>query len=159
MARMGCRRSPDKRNFQLLKNLPDDEIKAVGYFGNDDFALLLPYDEDRIQTLYQELLSVPKDSGEYFGFLPALGVYEITDKKLSAAIMYDRAEIARISVRNNYNTRIQKFDTNMLSRMESNYVLLSDIKRALKENEITFFLQPKYNMETGKITGAEALVR
>ena len=43
--------------------------------------------------------------------------------------------------------------------MEENHMLLSEVQRALEQDEFTFYAQPKCNMATGKIIGLESLVR
>lgn len=144
---------------ECLKAKREGKYTAVGYFGNDDFAFFMPYDRQKIEDLYGAITNLLDFYGNKTGFLPAVGIYEITDKTESVLKMYDRASLARASVKGNYTGRIKKFDTKMLERLESNYVLFSDVRRALEHKDFTFFLQPKCNMENGRIMGAEALVR
>lgn len=43
--------------------------------------------------------------------------------------------------------------------MNKEKISLSDIKNALKDDEFIFYYQPKVSMISGKIIGAEALIR
>ena len=43
--------------------------------------------------------------------------------------------------------------------MEEDHLLLSEVRRALNNDEFTFYLQPQCNMTNGKIVGLETLVR
>lgn len=126
----------------VLKKLSDGSEMLAGYLGNDDFAVLMPYDMEKIEWLYQEIVSLPKGFDDVKGFIPAFGICEITDVKESAVQFYDHAELARTSVRGNYNMRIKKFEAEMLEHMEYNYGILAEVKRALEHNEITFFYSP-----------------
>lgn len=142
-----------------LKKQQERKYTVAGYFGNDDFALLMPYDRGQIDALYTAISNLLDSYSNKIGFLPAIGIYEIADKEESILKMYDRAELARVAVKGNYTMRIKQFDTGMLERLESDYILFSDVRKALKNRDFTFFLQPKCNMENGKVMGAEALVR
>lgn len=47
----------------------------------------------------------------------------------------------------------------MIEKMEEEQYLLSWIQKAFDSKEISFYLQPQYNVQTRKIIGAEALMR
>lgn len=150
------------RFFARLKKWAqeDGEVHGIaGYFGNDDFALLAEADESKVKRLYAALVAVLEESCSRSGFMPTIGVYAITDFRDSAFTMYDHAELARNTIRENYRKRICWFNREMLDVLESKYLLYSDVTEALKNKNFIFVLQPKCNMETGKIIGAEALVR
>lgn len=143
----------------LVKKMCDAELGIGGYFGNDDFAAFIEYDKEKIRKLYSDIVALLDTYSNKTGFLPAFGIYEIKSDKKRPFTMYDRAELARVSVKGSYTERIKKFDRKMLEKLESEYILFSDVQRAFKNNEFTFYLQPKCNMKTGRIIGAEALVR
>lgn len=144
---------------ECLKELRQRQQMLTGYFGNDDFAVVMEYDKQKIEQLNSLIMELMKKGHDKMGFMPSVGVYIINDKRVSVFKMYDYAEFARALVKGNYGDRIKVFNTKMLEELESKYVMISDVRRALQENEFTFFLQPKCNMENGKIVGAEALVR
>jgi len=55
--------------------------------------------------------------------------------------------------------RFQVFDTQHDSGMRSRHESLERIRLALQANELVLFYQPKVNMRTGTVMGAEALIR
>ena len=57
--------------------------------------------------------------------------------------------------RNNY----QFFTTNMNSRAVERLIIESNLRQALEKQQFNLLYQPKVNLNTGQITGAEALLR
>lgn len=145
--------------YEYLKVVQERLGGIVGYFDNDDFAMFIPCDDARLEELCHDIADLIKKHSGKINVLPAVGVYEITDKKVPIYKAYDRANLACTSVKGNYAVRIKKFDHAMLEQIQSEYILFADIQKAFNNNEFTFFLQPKCNMKNGKIIGAEALAR
>lgn len=131
----------------------------AGYMGDDDFCIILPNEAKILEKLQNRIIGYMRRYGDNSGFLPAFGIFNIVDKATPIRTMYDRACIAIATVKGNYACRVCHYDIRMMQRMEANHMLLSEIQRALKNGEFTFYGQPKCNMATGKILGLESLVR
>lgn len=142
-----------------LQMVQDQKKGVAGYIGDDDFAILLLDEQELIEELQNKIMGYVKKYGGNAGFLPAFGIYKIEDKSISVSTMYDRALIALASVKGNYTMRVGWFDDRMMQQIEERHKLLSEVQRALENNEFTFYAQPKCNMMTGKIIGMESLVR
>lgn len=144
---------------QQLKAVEDKGDSAAGYMGGDDFAILVRKEPELLENLQEKIKNYVKQYGGNAGFLPAFGIYEIEDKKLSVSMMYDRAAIALASVKGNYAKRTGWYDAAMKEKLEADQVLLSEVQRGLEKQEFIFYVQPQCNMMTGKIIGMESLVR
>lgn len=140
---------------RMEKNYPC----LVGYMSGDNFAAVVPHDIDIIKELMDSIQDYVISHGHEVGFFPLCGYYVIDDRNTSASLMYDRAAIALTKIRGSYYTRINKYESNMVQEMEDELFLLSDIQRGLAEHEFIFYAQPKCHMSTGRIIGAESLVR
>lgn len=144
---------------QYLKMTEATHDTIAGYMGGDDFVIIQPQDAELLKELEYEINCYARQFGGNAGFLPAFGIYSIEDRQLSVSTMYDRAIIALNSVKGKYTKRIGWYDPGMKRKMENDQVLLSEIQRALENNEFIFYAQPQCNMLTGKIIGMESLVR
>lgn len=131
---------------------------TAGYFGQDDFCLMIPFDLLQIERIYEDIASLVTSRGGGIGFLPAIG-YCIVERNKPFRDMIDRSLLAAKVAKESYHNRIRLFDRKMYQRAELEYRVLTDIIKAIKCNEILFYLQPQCRISNGKIVGAEALAR
>lgn len=143
----------------ILKKYQERNSGIIGYLGGDNFGFIVPYDQDNLKQLRREIADEVKKWSNSVGFLPAFGIYPITDTEISAANMYDRATIALSNVIGNYTKRSCVYSPDMEEKVEEEIRLLSDIQRALEDEEFTFYVQPQCDISSGKIVGGESLVR
>ncbi len=130
-----------------------------GYFGGDNFCVLLPTDADSPEKLLP-LLKEEFSHLEYVdGFSPVLGVYLSTDRRDSAVTLYDRALTALAEIRGSYTEHIHFYNEEHFKNIRENKLLLIEAKKAIPKGEFIFYVQPKVNVRTGRIIGGEALVR
>lgn len=132
---------------------------VAGYFGGDDFALFLPYDERVLLNLEKDLKNITLRKSRNVGFLPAIGVYLVPEDTKDATEIYDLALEASKHVVGNYESRICYYDESMISSVEKEINILNEAKIALERHQFFLTVQPKCRITTGKIVGAEALVR
>lgn len=131
----------------------------AGYLFADDFAIILPHNHEYLEEIQEKVIEYVRTVEENVGFFPAIGVYIISDNKIAVSAMYDRAVIAVSSIKGNYASRIAYYQNEMHERLEDEHRLIRDVQNALKNQEFTFYLQPKVNIVNNKIIGAESLVR
>ncbi len=144
---------------KLLQEFTEEYGGVAGYLGGDNFALVMLYDDSLINNLRRGIKKIIKEWNNTVGFLPAIGVYKIGTENIAPIAMYDRATVAASQVIGNYLNRICEYTPDMDEKLEEEIRLLSDVQRALSEEEFTFFIQPQCDISTGKIVGGESLVR
>ncbi|MBQ9460162.1 MAG: EAL domain-containing protein [Oscillospiraceae bacterium] len=128
------------------------------YFGQDDFALLVPYERDQIDLLFDELHELVKNYGSTsVGFMPAFGVSTADGSPVEE--LYDRASMAARRAKDDYRTRVREFEPEMYEKTDHDYRILSDFQKGLREREIYFQLQPQCRLGSERVVGAESLVR
>ena len=88
-----------------------------------------------------------------------IGIYEITDLKQDISHMIDCANIARRRVKGQYGDSIAEYTVELNSQIQKQRQIILEMGQALYTHEFKIALQPKVNLLTEKIQGAEALVR
>lgn len=141
-----------------LKRVEKSTGGIACYFGQDDFALLVPDDREEIQKLYDELHELIKKYGTSVGFMPAFGICP-ADGGDTVEELYDRAAMASRRAKDDYHNRIREFTPAMYEKTDRDYRILSDFQKGLEDHEIYFQLQPQCQINTEKVVGAESLVR
>lgn len=142
-----------------LNKICNENNGIAGYLGDDDFVILVSRSRDLLEDLQYNIIGRVREYEESAGFLPGFGVYFIEDRSISINMMFDRAKIALAKIRGNYARRMNFYEHGMMLKMEADHHMLCAVPKALFGHEFIFYLQPKCNMMTGKIVGAEALVR
>lgn len=71
----------------------------------------------------------------------------------------DKANIARRSVKGNYSVPYAVYSKSLLSYKEEESRIIPIFEKALENNEILVYMQPKVSVTQGHIHGAEALTR
>ena len=130
----------------------------------DIFILLISYEkmEDIIERMSKCVQSVNhyyKNNFSMINLVMIAGIYALgkEDKVLSIAI--DRANTARKTVKGNHKSSYAIYDTSMHERVTMENLIESSMYQALEREEFEVYLQPKLNLTSMKIIGAEALVR
>ena len=127
--------------------------------GTDHFIHLVPIalfnPEETCQTI-REWLNQSKNK---YTFVPRIGVYVVDDPELDANIMCDRAQLALLTLKGNYQKNVAYYDHSIRKKLREEQELIGDMDVALAEGQFHVYLQPQYNHSDGSIVGAEALVR
>ena len=129
-----------------------------GRIGADRFILLVEhrkYSDSIFSAVNKEINKFPVDMNIVVRF----GVYHIVDKNISLASMCDSATLAVNSLKDKYSTFYVSYDEQVKKKLLLKQQISSNMWKALETDEFKLFLQPKYNMRTEKIVGAEALAR
>lgn len=142
-----------------IKKMQEKYQGIGGYFGGDNFCMILPDQMEIAEELRDMVSEGVRRWNNTVGFLPVIGIYPIEDMEVLPETMYDRARIALSHAVGNYLNRICVYDSGMEDKMEEEVKLLEEIQEGLEKEEFTFFAQPQCDISTGKIVGAESLVR
>lgn len=129
----------------------------------DNFIMLLSYDDRRKFRTRLILLAtqIRRDctvTGSCLMVDSAFGVYEITED-IPFYIMLDRTHLALDNAKKMSGDKIQFYDEADLRRMVAEKQIENSMEEALEQGDFSVYLQPKCDFKTGRMVGAEALVR
>lgn len=152
---------------KLLKYIGDklkDHIKSsyidiATRTSADNFFVLLQIKDNMIDQIIQqgmtELHKYPLDMKICFKF----GIYRVDDITMSVEDMCDRALMAVNSIKGKYNVFYTFYDDSIHKKMQMEQTVINEMEAALANGQFDVYFQPKYDLLTDKIAGAEALVR
>ncbi|MCH5210996.1 MAG: EAL domain-containing protein [Oscillospiraceae bacterium] len=89
----------------------------------------------------------------------AVGIYHVESRTIPVRLMCDRARFAIDTVKKNYMINVAEYNKDVRDYMISQNELLNDIESAFLNHEYKVYLQPKFDIRTNKVVGAESLVR
>lgn len=141
-----------------IRSAADKAGTIAGHFGNDDFVLLYPLVDDLEKWLIKQVADFSQYTDAIKEFLLMLGICKI-EKDMSVAEAYDCSLLAMKSIEGNHDIRICWYDRTMKEKLDLEQHLTQEIRLALKNREFICYLQPKCEIDTGKVIGFEALVR
>ncbi len=90
--------------------------------------------------------------------VPAVGVYRIDAEEPEAGSMCDRALMALNSIKGN-DHHVAVYREGMRENLLREQEITNSMAAGIQNKEFKIYMQPKCNMETGKVVGAEVLVR
>ncbi len=143
----------------VLKDVEETTGGLAGYRGQDDFALLVPYDIQRINNLFACLRGLIVAKGDYLGFQPIFGICMVQSASEQITDLYNHAALTAEQTKGDFRNRIRVYNPAAYKRDSEDYRIVSQFQHALDSGEVFFCLQPQCLVATGGVVGAEALAR
>lgn len=139
---------------------------TVARLGGDEFVLLLRAIETHrdcelsLQRILGDLTK-PFDlgNGRQAAISGSLGYTLYPQDDADADTLLRHADHAMYAAKQTGKNRFHLFDVELDNRIKANWGAIERIKRALDQQEFCLFIQPKVNLLTGQVAGAEALIR
>ena len=142
---------------KLLGILRSDGI--AGRFGGDQFVVLFePTTDITAEVIHQYVTnvlsktSIPKQ-------IIKVGVYQPIDTKLPIVRCCDKAFLAIREIKGVYGKNIVFYEDKFQQQLLNEKRITESMEKALAEKQFKVYYQPKHESVTGKIAGAEALIR
>ncbi len=141
------------------------ETDTVARLGGDEFAILLTNlsTVDGASTVAESIIRAVADpfglDGNEIITSTSVGITVFPNDAMEAEPLLKYADLAlyrsKAEGRNNYHFYVAQMDAEVQARK----AIERDLRHALGTDQLTLFYQPLIDVETGQITGSEALIR
>ena len=145
---------------KCIRELMPKNGLAKRYQG-DTFTVLMEYhSEQDILNFINSLTGRMRDNDNLpQGVSIVFGIYKVTDKTLPIRLMCDRARTVKRQAKGSIFTNYAVYDDVIRLKMREQAEIEEEMEMALHHHEFVMYLQPQIDVKTGKLAGAEALVR
>ncbi len=141
----------------LRTSVSEDTI--YGRIGNDRFGMLVKKERYRESLFIERPRQIARIEGDLlYPVIIHIGVYEVTERRLPASVMFDRTNIAMQTIKDDFQNRIAYYDDTVRQKLLWDQKMSGELEEGLRNNQFVLYLQPQAD-HFGTIKGAEALVR
>lgn len=150
------------RRFQRLVRSED----VVARLGGDEFVFLFAHPGERCVDSHvyseriQKALAAPvRVKGQEIFVTPSIGIARYPEDGVTIQALLKHADLAMYSAKSMGKNQFRLFDEEMTARASARLSLENRLRMALGHQEIFPLFQPKVDLCTGQVIGAEALAR
>jgi diguanylate cyclase (GGDEF)-like protein len=149
---------------RLRAALPESAVVARS--GEDEFAITMPLStdinnaRDVADKIAKVIRSEPfKVFNESFQVRASIGVSTFPDDGIDPDQVLKNADIALNRAKEEGRDTIKEYSEDFDRAVQARFQMLRDLRDAMEAKELTLYFQPQFELATGKIIGAEALLR
>ena len=138
---------------------------TVARFGGDEFVVLMPVHSnlDDVPRAAQRVITAleqPFRPGAFETFVSAsIGIAVFPDDGTDVHALLTNADAAMYRAKEMGKGNFQFFTAGLNDRMHERMAIKQALAKALERDEFELHYQPKFDLETGRMTGVEALIR
>ena len=140
------------------------ENERLYRLGGDEFVVLLvDGSNDRATVFAQTLLdrfAIEMAVGSRtISLTPSIGISLFPQHSENANDLLTKADVAMYEVKASGKNHYLLFDAEMMTKMQRKMEIEKELKSALDDEQFHLVYQPKIDLQTGQLNGAEALLR
>ncbi|WP_290872382.1 EAL domain-containing protein [Aquabacterium sp.] len=138
---------------------------VVARLGGDEFVILLPRISEEADGLHVaekviEAFAEPLRVGPHeLRVTPSIGLALYPQHGTDAITLMRHADLAMYQAKHRGRNRVQVYSEHMASPTAESLILENDLYKALEREELRLHFQPQFDCRSGRISGAEALLR
>jgi len=141
-----------------------DDNHMMARLGGDEFAIMLTElsEADTARSFVEQILSalrVKGDTPETGSISCSIGIATYPDDATDRETLFTHADTALYRVKTEGRSGYRFFETDMGHEMRERRRIEHDLRQAIARNELQLVYQPQLDVQTGQVTGFEALLR
>ncbi len=149
---------------RLRASLPDSA--TVSRTGEDEYAIMMPLSGKNLNAIdvAKRALGVIRAEpfkvfNEEFQVRASVGVSTFPDDGAEPDIVLKNADIALNRAKEEGRDTIKEYSEDFDRAVQERFQMLRDLRDALEHDQLQLYFQPQLCLKTGKVIGAEALLR
>lgn len=157
----------DRMLVEVARRLQDGvrQEDTVARVGGDEFAVLLPATDDQgAQAVANNLLARLREplalvEKQYYRPMASIGVATFPQDGDTPDLLLRNADMAMYGAKISGRNRLARYTPQMSQANDLAFALQADLGEAVVGQQLRVFFQPKCQLGSGALVGAEALVR
>ncbi len=148
---------------RLRASLPESAV--VARVDADEFAITMPMTADmRARDIGQKIIDVIRSDpfkvfNENFQIRASVGVSTYPDDGSDPDQVLKNADIALNRAKEDGRDTTKEYSEDFDRAVQQRFQMLRDLRDALEKKQLTLYYQPQLDLKTGRVIGAEALIR
>ncbi|WP_342108342.1 EAL domain-containing protein [Methylobacterium sp. SI9] len=138
-----------------------DPTQLMARLGGDEFAILIPQGDGSAERLAERILAtlaaVPAAAGPVIATSIGIAIYPDDAQDQRALLSHADAALYRAKAEGRGTCR--RYDASMGAQIRDRRMLEHDLRHAVSRGELDLVYQPQTRIDTGAVTGFEALLR
>ncbi|MCC6597837.1 MAG: EAL domain-containing protein [Alphaproteobacteria bacterium] len=142
------------------------ESAMVSKMGEDEYAIMMPLSTDlnTARDVAERVIDVIRSEpfkvfNEQFQVRASVGVSTFPDDGTDPDQVLKNADIALNRAKEEGRDVIKEYSEDFDRAVQQRFQLLRDLRDAMENNQLQLFYQPQLDLVTGRVIGAEALLR
>lgn len=134
-------------------------LGVYGRIAGDKFVAIYDCDEVTEENGFIHMAENMMRSAPIAGQTLKFGIYKAVDRSLNMVRCTDNAFVALKSIKDMYGDNYAYYNEQMSEQVSFQQRIVDSMEAALNQDQLQVYYQPKHDTYTGKLVGAEALVR
>lgn len=148
--------------LQYLADILKEGVQETGICGRlhgDVFVALVERQSQYPEEIFTEAVQCLRNYPVGINIQLKFGIYQPEEDTPDISVMCERAELVAESIKGDHGVYHAFYDKSLRERLMEEQQIISDMKKALEKGEFQVYFQPKIDLITERVIGAETLVR